>query len=216
QGWIVVAYDQPGHGLSSGEQASIKDFGEYVQILQCCLQRSIALPQPWFGVAQSTGCAVFLRALMKERMVNPFKKIVLLAPLIRPAHWGRAVWLYRALAPFSKQLGRYKYANSHDPFFLEFIHHQDPLQSKYLKTAWVGAMKRWLEEFPSLRPVSADLLVIQGEKDETVDWRYNIPLLQHKLKGGQYHCLPGAAHHLLNEREDLRQEVFGQINDFLL
>src|SRR5690606_29972916 len=27
QGWIVVAYDQPGHGLSSGEQASIKDFG---------------------------------------------------------------------------------------------------------------------------------------------------------------------------------------------
>jgi len=216
QGWVVVAYDQPGHGLSSGEQASINDFAEYVGVLQRCLRLAKKLPQPWFGLAQSTGCAVYLHALMKEKIDNPFKKMVLLAPLIRPAHWRRAVWLYWIISPFIRRLVRYKYANSHDGEFLEFIHHQDPLQSKFLKIVWVGAMKQWLEEFPLLEPISANLLVIQGEEDETVDWRYNLALLQRKLKNAQYYQLPHAAHQLLNERDDLRQEVFGQIKNFLL
>jgi alpha-beta hydrolase superfamily lysophospholipase len=216
QGLAVVSYDQPGHGLSSGEQASINDFAEYAEVLRDGLQGFKAFPQPWYGLAQSTGCAVYLHALMKERIDNPFKKIVLLAPLIRPAHWRQAVWLYRVISPFSKRFVRYKYASSHNQGFLEFIHHQDPLQSKFLKTAWVKAMKQWAEEFPLLEAIMVDLLVIQGEEDETVDWRYNLPQLQLKLKGAQFCRLPGASHHLANEGEALREKVFGQIKNFLL
>lgn len=216
QGFIVIAYDQPGHGLSSGEQASIRDFSEYVRVLQRCLQLGKKFPQPWYGVGQSTGCAVYLHALLKDRINNPFKKIVLLAPLIRPAHWNRAVWWYRLLSPFASKVARRMHKNSHDPAFLQFIHHRDPLQSRFLKTAWVGAMQKWLEAFPSLEAVSGNILVIQGEADETVDWRYNLAQLQVKLRNARYYCLPGASHHLVNERADMRQQVFGQIKSFLL
>ena len=34
QGFAVIACDLPGHGLSSGERASIKDFAEYQSTLQ--------------------------------------------------------------------------------------------------------------------------------------------------------------------------------------
>jgi len=216
QGLAVVAYDQPGHGLSGGEQASINNFSEYVQVLQQCLQLANRLPQPWFGVAQSTGCAVYLHALMRERINNPFKRIVLLAPLIRPANWSRSVWRYRLISPFVSKTARSIYLSSHDPEFVRFIQYQDPLQSRFLKTAWVGAMKRWLELFPSLEAISENILVIQGEADETVDWRYNLDLLQHKLRHAQYYRLPKAAHHMANEEERLRQQVFGQIKQFLL
>lgn len=216
QGLVVVAYDQPGHGLSSGEQASINDFAEYVQVLQRCLQLANRFPQPWFGVAQSTGCAVYLHALMKERIDNPFKRMILLAPLIRPARWGRAIWRYRLISPFVSKAVRDIYQNSHDPDFVKFIQHQDPLQSKFLKIAWVGAMKKWLERFPFLDAIPGDILVLQGEEDETVDWRYNLALLQRKLRDARYYRLPKAAHHLANEEEELRQQVFGQIKQFLL
>lgn len=216
QGLAVAAYDQPGHGLSSGEQASINDFAEYVQVLQRCLLLANRFPQPWFGVAQSTGCAVYLHALMKEGIDNPFKKIVLLAPLIRPANWGRAVWRYRLVSPFSRKVARNIYQSSHDPDFVRFIQYEDPLQSRFLKTAWVGAMKKWLELFPFLDAISGNVLVVQGEADETLDWRYNLTQLRSHLRGAQYYCLPGASHHLANEREELRQQVFGQIRQFLL
>lgn len=216
QGLAVVAYDQPGHGLSSGEQASINDFAEYVEVLRECLQLARSFPQPWSGVAQSTGCAVYLHALMKERINNPFEKIILLAPLIRPANWSQSVWLYRLISPFVSKIARKIYLSSHDPDFVRFIKYQDPLQSGFLKTAWVGAMKKWLELFPALEAISENILVIQGEADETVDWRYNLAQLQCKLGNARYYCLPKAAHHLANEKEELRQQVFGQMKQFLL
>lgn len=216
QGLTVVAYDQPGHGLSSGEQASIHDFAEYVEVLRHCLQLGNRFPQPWYGMAQSTGCAVYLHALMKERIHNPFQKIVLLAPLIRPAHWNKGIWLYRLISPFAGKIARKMQENSHDRDFIRLVQYKDPLQSKFLKTAWVGAMKKWLEEFPSLEPISEKILIIQGEGDETVDWRYNLDQLQGKLRGAVYYRLEKASHHLANESQDLRQQVLAKIEQFLL
>lgn len=216
ENFVVVIYDQPGHGLSSGEQASIDCFSEYVEVLRRCIQLSERLPRPWYAIGQSTGGAVLLHSLMIERIENPFQKMVLLAPLIRPAGWSKGVWVYRLLSPFTCQVPRRVSHNSHDPVFVEFIHFHDPLQSRHLKTAWVGAMKKWLDIFPSLEPISIKALIVQGDADETVDWRYNLQQLQQKIPPAHFYPLAGAGHHLSNEREDLRTQVFGQIKSFLL
>ena len=216
QGFAVVAYDQPGHGLSSGAQASINHFTEYAEVLQRCLHLGEAhFPKPWHGLGQSTGAAVLLHGLLIEK-ISVLNKIVLLAPLIRPNGWNTGVWSYRLLKSFVKKIPRHFAHNSNDENFVTFCRDQDPLQSRYLSVKWVGAMKEWLECFPVLTATTASALLIQGEADTTVDWRYNTPLIQGKLAGVSIQFIPEAHHHLVNESEALRKPIFSAIQQFLL
>ena len=216
-GYVVVAYDQPGHGLSSGEQVSIRHFSEYVDVLRVCMHHCEKnFPKPWHGLGQSTGGAVLLHALLVEKITGSLKSIILLAPLVKPIGWNSGVWSYRLLKYFVKKIPRHFSSNSNDEVFVQFCRDKDPLQSRYLSVQWVGAMKEWLDTFHSLPSASVRGLLIQGEADQTVDWRYNLALIKEKVKGLEYFQLPDARHHLVNERSDLRQQVFTRIQQFLL
>lgn len=216
-GYVAVAYDQPGHGLSSGEQASIGSFAEYAAVLHDCLTRCEKnFPKPWHGLGQSTGSAVLLHGLMIEKITRPLTSIILLAPLVRPTGWRSGVWLYYLLKCFIRKIPRHFANNSNDAAFVKFCRDQDPLQSRHLSLAWVGAMKKWLDTFPSLPVVTVSGLLMQGEADQTVDWRYNVALIKEKISGLEYYQLPGARHHLVNESDELRQQIFARIRRFLL
>lgn len=217
EGFVVVAYDQPGHGLSSGERATIRHFSEYAHVLQKCLKQCDKnFPKPWHGLGQSTGGAVLLHVLMVEKISNPFETVILFAPLIRPGGWRSGVWTYHLLKYLVRKIPRHFSSNSNDEAFVNFCHDQDPLQPRYLSVKWVGAMKEWLDTFHTLPSVSARGLLVQGEADHTVDWRYNLALIKEKVKGLEYYQLPEARHHLVNERRDLRQQVFTRVRQFLL
>ncbi|PAV73167.1 hypothetical protein WR25_26215 [Diploscapter pachys] len=60
RGYAVIGCDLPGHGLSSGERASIDDFGIYQQVLEALFEqaRLLDLPRPWHLCGQSTGGAI--------------------------------------------------------------------------------------------------------------------------------------------------------------
>ena len=87
------------------------------------------------------------------------------------------------------------------------------------KTTVLDVMRRLLQ--PKNRMVSVTpsksscyisiLNIIQGEADLTVDWRHNLPVLESKFTAPEILRLPDARHHLVNEREALRQHYF----DFL-
>ena len=59
QGFVVIACDLPGHGLSSGPRASIDDFAVYQHVVQALFAQAstLQLPQPWHLFGQSTGGA---------------------------------------------------------------------------------------------------------------------------------------------------------------
>ena len=60
-GYAVLAYDLPGHGLSSGPQAVIDDFRTYRDVLEQCLALADNhFPRPWNVIAQSTGGAIVM------------------------------------------------------------------------------------------------------------------------------------------------------------
>ena len=60
-----------------------------------------------------------------------------------------------------------------------------------------------------------ELLIIQGDADKTVDWRYNLRQLARLFPAAEVFHLAGGRHHLANESADLRAEYLARINRFL-
>ncbi|WP_462380697.1 alpha/beta hydrolase [Pseudomonas sp. Marseille-QA0892] len=213
QGFAVIACDLPGHGLSEGAPASIEDFGHYHDVLIALLGEAdrLNLPAPWHLCGQSTGAAIVVDHLLRGDVRDEVGRSILLAPLVRPRAWVRSRLSYHALSPFVRELPRRFTVNSTDTAFIDFVHTRDPLQAKVLPSAWVGALARWIPQIESSAPSPRRPIVVQGDADLTVDWRYNLKVLKQKFDTPQTLLIPGARHHLANERRETRQQYL----DFL-
>ncbi|MEY1662846.1 alpha/beta hydrolase [Isoalcanivorax beigongshangi] len=205
-GWAVVAFDLPGHGLSSGARAVITDFDLYQQVLNHCLAGAAGhFPGPWHAVGQSTGGAILMQRLLAPD--DPFDQVVLLAPLVRPLGYRTASWLHRLVGPFRRFIRRVFTANSNDPEFLHFLAELDPLQPRAISVQWFGALRRWVPRFEALTPVARPLWLVQGDMDDTVDWRYNLAMVETKFPALKVVMLEGARHQLANESERYRARI---------
>ncbi|QQD18003.1 alpha/beta hydrolase [Spongiibacter nanhainus] len=217
-GCDVVAYDLPGHGLSSGERAAIDSFHTYRQVLRDVLGAvaDIDLAKPFLAMAQSTGCAILMSHLL-DGGSDDFARSVLMAPLVRPAAWGWGRSAHALLKHLIHSLPRRFADNSDDQAFLEFLRHRDPLQPRRLPVSWVGALKAWLPWFHALAPQpDCKVLILQGDNDDTVDWRYNLPVIRDKFPAYREVAIPGARHHLVKEGESYRAKVWSACDGFLL
>lgn len=212
QGYDVVMFDLPGHGLSSGEPAAIADFKDYADALAavvgaCQLDQSSTLV-----MAQSTGCAALME--YARHYDWPFQRTVMLAPLLRPVQWTTVWWAHLFLGGLRRRVPRQFQPNSGNTEFLDFIKN-DPLQSQTLSVRWVGALKRWLRSM-KYQPLGVDsLLIVQGDKDNTVDWRWNLPRLLRLFPRRQLMILKGGRHHLANETVGLRMCYLRVVEDYL-
>ena len=217
RGYALVAYDLPGHGLSSGEQVSISDFAIYQQVLDHLLaEKKQHMPKPWYVIAQSTGAAVIIDHLLNKNEQSPFEKSILLAPLVRPVNWKMNRLLYYVLRPFSKQVKRKVSDSSSDKDFLKLVSAGDPLQSAFLSVQWVGALIRWIPRIEKANyraPYSP--VIIQGTNDKTVDWKHNMKVLQARFTEPKIHYLEGARHHLANENKEYRRRILDILDEYI-
>lgn len=213
-GKSVFVFDFQGHGLSSGERSSIDSFVNYRKVLDSmihlCLETQKATQKTPFlnVVAQSMGAAVFMDWLLVDKQKQEIKTIILLAPMVRPLAWTEALWGYRLLAPFISTIKRAYSRNSQDENFLKFVRFQDPAQINRTPVAWVGAMLRWVKYFENLPGCDVLVWVIQGTKDKTVDWKYNIAHIEKKFPNAKFRYVEDAGHHLANEAVHLREKMF--------
>lgn len=215
----VLIFDLPGHGLSSGEPTEINSFDQYADVLATLLEKSQPLlPQPLYALSQSTGSAMMLNYLwryaFRDATHPSFKKVVVCAPLVLGRGWNLGKFLYLLLRPWVTHLKRGISRNSHDPQFIRFITREDPLQAKALSLKWVGAMKAWHRQFCRFSAQQKEILIIQGSDDMTVDWRYNVPLIQSKLPNAKVVMIADARHQLVNESEPYRTQVFAEIEKY--
>ncbi len=208
----VLIFDLPGHGLSSGEPAVIDDFGDYSRALADVL-RVVQLPAlPLWVIAQSTGGAALIDYARKYDW--PFVATVLLAPLVRPAGWFWVSTAQRMLSPFTDGVRRTFAVNSSDGDFLKFIQ-RDPLQCHRISLRWLAALRRWLDDLQPRDLAVGPALVIQGDADATVDWRYNMPFIARLFPGSQVEYLPGAGHQLANEAVGIRADYLQRVETWL-
>lgn len=206
EGLTVVTFDQPGHGLSSGDRATIGSFDEYVQVLaDVIVHYQASLPGPWYIIGQSMGGAITMEYLARQKD-HGFREVVLLAPLIRPANWARSRWAYYLARYTIKARPRDITSNAENPEFLA-LQRRDPLAPMVLPVQWVTAMVRWMKAFEARTELPFEPLIVQGHADETVDWRHNMNVLKGMTRPTLLE-IPDARHHLVNESELIRQQIF--------
>ena len=213
-GYGVMAFDLPGHGLSSGERASIESFDHYVEVFQALL--ALVKSQfncPVSAVGQSTGGAILLKHLAETceetGSAHPaLDRVTLLAPLVEPAFWWFNKLVYALSRHRIKGIPRKFRDNSADSAFCRFLR-EDPLQPDFLPIDWLGAMKGWVEECRDMPPCPCPVTILQGKRDTTLSWRSNIKLLQKKFPNADIHLLDGVQHHMVNESPELREKILG-------
>jgi len=209
----VVSIDFPGHGLSSGQQANIETFDQYGEILKTlfplCRKR---LESPYFCIAHGAGAASVMNLMWKHGK-RPFAKMVFLAPLVRPKDWSTL--RYRLARMFGTSVKRSFLDDSSDKKFIEFLRTRDPLQSKRAPVEWTEAMQTWLAAFPSRPKEIMRPLVIQGDHDIAMEWRYNMKQMKAHFPNGTIAILKGGNHRLANETERVRAATFGKIKAYL-
>lgn len=208
--FVVISCDLPGHGLSSGERASIDDFAVYQRVLQGLFEqaRTLELPQPWHLFGQSTGGAIVMDHLLHQGAQSPAQgQVILLSPLVRPRAWGWSLFSYYLLRPFVSGIARRFSENSNDHDFLAFLQ-ADPLQPQHLPTAWVGALARWIKRLEAAPRSDRQPVIVQGQADMTVDWQHNLQVIRSKFSAPEVLMLPEARHHLANEVPLYRDQYF--------
>jgi len=218
RGLTVLSFDLPGHGLSSGQPATIDTFDHYVAAFDACFRAFEAhLPGPRALFGQSTGGAIAMEWLLANevsRSVSPFEKIVLLAPLVRPWLWPVNRVVYEIARRTITERPRTFVANTENREFVEFLRDRDPLQARTLPVQWVTAMQAWRQRFERYRPTDLAPLVVQGHADRTVDRRYNVRVIERLFRPRVFY-IPEARHHLVNESPSIRARMFAAIAEEL-
>ncbi len=214
QGFAVAAYDQPGHGLSSGPRASINDFADYASIFDDFLSLvETHMPPPYHSVAHSTGAAIVADHLLTHKDAK-LEQVILVAPLVRSAFWHLSTFFTPVADAFTDDVPRVFQDNSSDQEFLAFVR-QDPLQPRRTSLAWFNALVDWNERIQHYPPNPRPLVIIQGNSDSIVDWEYNLEFLVSKFPNAQVYIIDDGQHQLLNEGPDLRPKVLGIIDETL-
>jgi alpha-beta hydrolase superfamily lysophospholipase len=212
--FCVAALDLPGHGLSSGEPASIDSFEEYSAAFRDFLAvASPYLPKPFSACGHSTGCAVILDYVFNGN-AYPFQNIILMAPLIRSEYWYLSKAAYAITNPFFSMLPRWLRRESSDTAFLSRFA-RDPLQIQRFPMRWGAAFYAWENWIDTVTPRHFPVTIIQGTDDNTVDWRYNVPFLEEKIPGCSVVLINRGRHQLMNESDPFLKQTLESIRKIL-
>ncbi len=216
-GFTAAAIDLPGHGLSSGKRASIQDFLDYALILdQFTIFCNQHLPKPFHFIGHSTGCAAALEWMHTPELVNSkcIEKIILLAPLIYSRGQILSQIMRKILKSKVNEISSFYYPTTSNPAFDAF-RKNDPLRPSKFPLDWFDAEVKWNLRMKKRGLLDRELLVIQGNKDRVVDWKYNIRFLSKKVRKTNICYVKDARHQLHNERLDYRMKVLEIIKNNL-
>jgi len=206
--------DLPGHGLSSGERYSIDNFSIYGKVVIDFLSKlkSFNVIEPFFAIGFSTGSSAIIESLYKGTP-DIFKGIILLAPLVHTAEWKLLNLVYLLGHKWLNTVHRFYRPLTGNPDFEQF-QKKDPLRGKKVPSLWFKALLEWNSTMSKRPSVHKDTLIIQGDCDSAVDWRYNVPFVKNKL-GADVIMIHGARHHLSNESLELRRITLEKIVEFI-
>lgn len=205
-GYAVACWDLPGHGLSTGGRTETGSFTLCAEQFSDITARAMPhLPRPFHLAAHSTGCSIALEHLHNES--HAFEKIIFMAPLVQHKHWGWGKFGRAVAKPFAKTIRRRDVINSSDTAYSAFVK-KDPLHSGVLSFGYLDDLYAWEKKARAYPMLNASVLILQGDRDNVVDWNHNLEFLKTRIRDPDIKIIPGANHQLANESEQLRAQVF--------
>jgi lysophospholipase len=229
----VGSFDLPGHGLSEGPSAAVGAFSDYTQaLLDFVLTIRAFCPGPLHFVGFSTGAGIGIELLLNDKEKRKldsrlrgndtslyselFDKIVLASPLIHWRGYAASKATYAFCRTLTDRVRRMPQKNSSDNNFLSFNRNDDYLHGRYVALDWVKALYDWNARLAAATPCDKEVFILQGDRDTTVDWRYNLGLLRAKFPAANVKMVKGARHELFNESIELREESLAKVREHLL
>lgn len=214
-GYAAAVFDLPGHGLSTGQMSRIDHVEEYTHALWDFLTiLPSRLNGPYHAIGFSLGAAVLADALLTGQ-ADSFDRVVLAAPLLRWNGYHPSKNTYKIYRRFTDRIRRVPQRNSSDQKYLLFNRTQDYLHASSVSLCWVKALFDWNDKIEKLPPTDKEIFILQGDRDRTVDWRYNLTLLTQKFPSSQLQIIPGARHELFNEAPLYREPVLQAVRNYL-
>jgi len=202
EGYVVIAPELPGHGLSGGNRGGIDDFRTYGAFLDTVIKLIAGdAPRPWHVVGHSTGALAIFEYLRDNTAgTDPFEAVILVAPLIRS-------WAYGAA-----RFGRFITSPVIDTVLTRY---DSPLGVPQMPLSWFDAQVEWNRELQrnaeTEPPVLRELLVLQGNRDTVVAWRYNRKIIRQVFPLAEYQMISGGTHTMLQEETPRQDEVLDRI-----
>lgn len=214
-GYSAAAFDLPGHGLSDGEESAIEDFGQYRRAMSDffgAVKQYCAGPYHFAGF--SLGAAIGIDHLLNTNE-KTFEKVVLAAPLLRWSLYEQSKGTFAIYSRFTSRIPRFFQKNSSDKEFLVFNRTADYLHRRHLSLKWVKALFDWNEMIEKAGASPRPALVLQGDRDGTVQWEHNVSVIREKLPNARIEMIEGARHELFNESTQYREKTFNTIEGYL-
>lgn len=215
QGIRVVVWDQPGFGLSTGKRAFCNSFEEYAIVAEFILNKfkDIEEPEQHFFIGHSAGCTQIL-TLIRDRKIAQQDKIIFIAPLVHCVNWKGVVISLALFSSILKKVPRKLKKVSNEKDFVNKIRN-DHLEDKVVDVSWPKAMVKWEQSLVELKTPIFHTLVLQGDLDDTVDWRYNLNWLENKFSNLEKLIIKGGRHHLHNDSPEIVKLCLKTIEDFI-
>lgn len=214
--YVVAAYDALGHGLSDGERGFVHDFSVYLSCLESFIGiANSELPKPLHLLGHSLGGAVSKEYLFRHGDHDIIDQTILLAPLVRLKGSPLIQLKYKLIHKYVDKVPRKIKKISSDPRIRHFLNKWDPLQVRHIPLAWVKAYYTWYRRAHSYGISDRSVYMIQGDKDLTVDWKYNSDFIEEKFPGSDILIIKGARHALLGEIEDYWLPMIARIDQAL-
>ncbi|MDC7221273.1 MAG: alpha/beta hydrolase [Spirochaetales bacterium] len=211
KGYRVIAGDMPGHGRSGGVRGGIAGFEEYDLYFENLLTHWEVDPAGSFALGHSTGSAILINYCRQGK--TPFRGMVFAAPLVKMNSHSMLDRGIDLAHDWMKMLPAGKNKTCKNKSFLKF-RWSDPLGVKRFSLDWIKSMVNWNREWVDFKS-DQKVLVLQGKKDNVVEWKTNIPILENCLTNGEIHYYKKGRHHILNEGDRLRHEVFKELFRYL-
>ncbi len=161
QGYALATLSLPGHGLAGGERGDIDHFDNYgivvADFIKILKDHNL---NPEYAIGHSTGCSSLM--IYNQNYNWDFKDVVFIAPLIQSASYHTAVVSRFLTKPFIKQIN---------------TRWSGPLAVQVFPMHWFDELIRWNKKLKKYDTKEDHILLLQGEKDAVVRWKYNIKFI---------------------------------------
>lgn len=195
----VAALSLPGHGLAGGDRGDINNFMDYGILVNDFLNLlKLKNMEPEFAVAHSTGCTSLI--IYNEYYGWTFDKVVFIAPLLRSAKWYPSKFV-RAISRLFVNFYNTKWSGA--------------LAVQVFPLHWFDELVKWNKIFKDYAVSGKDLLIIQGEKDNVVLWKHNIPAIQEKYPNSEVIKYDEGTHTVFMGNTGDGAELTGRILEYL-